>query len=52
MIVEHVDLLLNDSGKRKCTGLAAKTLYDDRFDVRHTVAAVRGTPIRPAGMVP
>ncbi len=52
VIVEHVDLLLTDPARRRCTGLAAKTLYDDRFDIRHTVAAVRGTPIRPAGMVP
>ena len=41
-MVQHVDLLLTDPGRRRRTSIAAKVLYDEHFDVRHTVAAVRG----------
>lgn len=42
-LVGRVDALLGDPEERRRLGAAAGELYRSRFDVRHTVAALRGT---------
>jgi hypothetical protein len=46
-LVSHAERLLGDARERARLGSAARALYESRFDVRHTVAALRGAP-RPA----
>jgi hypothetical protein len=36
-----VHRLIGDSDERQRLGAAARELYDRRFDIRHTVAALR-----------
>ena len=41
-IEKSVRRLQDDQDKRTRIGTRARTLYDDRFDIRHTIAALRG----------
>ena len=42
--------LLNDQSKRAAVAAAARALYDERFDLRHTIAALRSGHEREAAM--
>lgn len=41
--VAQVERLLNDAGERARLGERARALYDERFDLRHTIAALRAS---------
>lgn len=43
-IAKAVDRFENEAGERTRIGACAKNLYDSRFDVRHTIDALRGDP--------
>ena len=40
-LVETLNTVLGDAGARHCIGVAARVLYEARFDVKRTVAALR-----------
>jgi glycosyltransferase involved in cell wall biosynthesis len=42
-LVNETRALLKDEAKRQRLSLAARTLYQDRFHLKHTIAALRGT---------
>lgn len=41
-LVNETRALLNDEAKRQRLSVAARTLYQDRFHLKHTIAALRG----------
>lgn len=41
--VAHAEALLNDPAARQRLGDKARALYEERFDIRHTVAALRAS---------
>jgi glycosyltransferase involved in cell wall biosynthesis len=41
-LVKETHALLNDEAKRQRLSVAARTLYQDRFHLKHTIAALRG----------
>jgi glycosyltransferase involved in cell wall biosynthesis len=43
--VAHAEALLNDPAARQRLGDKARALYEDRFDIRHTVAALRASSV-------
>ena len=47
-LTDQVERLLDDSGERRRLKSAGRDLYDRHFDLRHTIAALRGADSRAA----